>query len=86
MDLAKVYGLTLKRLRTAKGISQEQLALKAGLDRTFISMLERGVRQPSLSTVFVIARQLGVPPSDFVKEIERKVRRSRWLRAGGSSE
>jgi len=70
--LANAFGALLKEARLSKGISQEQLAFESGLDRTFISMLERGVRQPSLSTMFQIKRVLKISLSDLIGSIERK--------------
>jgi transcriptional regulator with XRE-family HTH domain len=55
------FGLNLKQLRIARGLSQEQLGLIAELDRTYISGIERGVRNVSLNNIFRIAKALGVP-------------------------
>jgi len=66
----KRFGEILRELRASKELSQERLALETGLDRTFISMLERGKRQPSLFTVFVLADSLGVLPSKLIKKCE----------------
>ena len=52
-------------------LSQEKLALACGLDRTYISLLERGLRQPSLTTLFQIAKYLGVAPSSIVRDVEK---------------
>lgn len=70
-QLVKSFGNELRRLREAKGLSQEALALDCNLDRTFISMLERGKRQPTLSTLFTLAKVLGARPSDILSRIER---------------
>jgi transcriptional regulator with XRE-family HTH domain len=64
------FGNTLKELRKNKSMSQEQLAHDCGLDRTYISMLERGKYQPSLHTLFTIAENLEMKASDLVKLIE----------------
>ncbi|WP_242057609.1 helix-turn-helix transcriptional regulator [Halobacillus yeomjeoni] len=60
-----MYGLTLKKIRFQKELSQEELAFRAGLDRTYISSLERGKRNPSLVTMDKIARALDVKLSVF---------------------
>ncbi len=66
------FGLVLKSIREEKGGSQEILTLDADLDRTFISLLERGRRQPSLSSILALARSLGVPPEELVQRtVER---------------
>ena len=61
--IQQVFGIVLRSLRERKGWSQEELAFECELDRTFISMLERGVRQPTLTSIFVIAEALEVKPS-----------------------
>lgn len=60
----------LKSLRKAKNLSQEKLAELSGLDRTYISLLERNLRQPTLQTIFKISVALDVRPSEFIKIIE----------------
>ena len=60
MDIQHRLGANLRRLRTAKGWSQEQFAFEAEIHRTYISDLERGVRNPTISVVEKLARCLGV--------------------------
>jgi len=62
--LKKVGGF-VRETRQAKGMSQEDLAGAAGLDRTYISHLERGLRNPSLLHLQKLAKALGVQPSEF---------------------
>lgn len=69
----QVFGQVLRELRTRSGKTQEAVAFDAGLDRTYISMLERGLRQPSLETVLVLARALGIASSDIVAMVEAQV-------------
>ncbi|MBH0231384.1 helix-turn-helix transcriptional regulator [Halobacillus sp. KCTC 3957] len=64
-NINQMYGLTLKKIRFQKELSQEELAFRAGLDRTYISSLERGKRNPSLVTMDKIARALDVKLSVF---------------------
>jgi len=64
------FGELLKELRVKKGLTQEQLATDCDLDRTYISLLERGERQPTLKTLFAIAEVLGVSASEIVRELE----------------
>lgn len=59
------FGLHIKRLRIERSLSQEQLGLIAELDRTYISGIERGVRNLSLTNVFKIARALNVPTAQL---------------------
>ena len=69
----EAFGATLRELRTSKGLSQEQLALESELDRTFISLLERGLRQPSLTTLLQLSRVLGIKASALVAAVEKKL-------------
>lgn len=64
------FGLRVKALRTALGISQEQLGLIAELDRTYISGIERGIRNVSLLNIHRIARALQVPIADLFIDAE----------------
>ena len=62
-----VFGENLKRIRLLTGISQEQLAERAGLDRTYVSSVERGKRNISLNNIFKLAEALNVTPADLVQ-------------------
>ena len=57
------FGQHLKQLRVTQGLSQERLGLIAELDRTYISGIERGVRNVSLANIFRIAKALDLPAS-----------------------
>jgi transcriptional regulator with XRE-family HTH domain len=60
------FGAKLKKARTDKGLSQEALALSLEFDRTYISLLERGKRNPSLFTINKIAEFLEIEASSLV--------------------
>ncbi len=64
----------LREQRTAAGVSQEALALSADVDRTFVSQIERGIRQPTLTTLCKLARALDVQPSTLVSRMEKLLR------------
>lgn len=64
----------LQSIRLKKGFSQEKLALECELDRTFISMLERGLRQPSLTTLVKISNTLQIKPSKLLFETEKRIK------------
>lgn len=70
-SLGLKFGKILRQLRTEGKFTQEELATDCGLDRTYISLLERGLRQPTLSTLFKIAEVLKVSPSSIVKTLEK---------------
>ena len=69
-DLLQAFGQVLRKKRNEANISQEKLALNSGLDRTYISLLERGLRQPTLSTLFTLAESLGQKPSELIRHLE----------------
>lgn len=55
------FGQRVRQLRTQQGLSQEAFAEKCGLDRTYISGIERGVRNPTLQVLATLANGLDVP-------------------------
>ena len=61
----------MKLLRTSTGISQEELAERAGLHRTYISSVERAQRNVSLKNIFHIAEALGTTPAELLKPIPK---------------
>jgi len=64
------FGSNLRRKREEKKLTQEKLAEKADLDPTYISGIERGVRNPSLLSIVRIAKALGTTASDLSRGIE----------------
>lgn len=65
MDLRKAFGKKLKVLRTSRGLTQDDLAERAGVSTSFISSLERGVDAPSFATLEALATALGVQVSSL---------------------
>lgn len=70
MELAIAFGRVLRDLRKQAGLTQEQLGFEAELERNYISMLERGERQPTLTTLVKLARPLRLKASDMVALVE----------------
>lgn len=68
MDVRKVVGRNVRRLRVEQGLSQEHLAVDAGIDRTHVSRIERGIENP---TVLVLSRLAGALEAD-IAELFRK--------------
>lgn len=66
--LIEAFAANLRKLREAKGYSQEELASRAGLDRTYVSGCERGIRNPSLASVEKLANALNIPAKEFLNE------------------
>lgn len=65
------FGEEVRRLRMERGLSQEALAETAGLDRTFISMVERGVRRPTLDSAKRITDALEVSLGEVIRSVEQ---------------
>ena len=63
------FGLAVRRAREEKGYTQEKLAERADLDPTYISGIERGVRNASLLSLVRVAKGLGIPLSDLCKGV-----------------
>ncbi len=74
MELNHLFANTLRNLRTEKELSQEALAFKANLHRTYISQLERGLKSPTLNTLYVLAGALDISLEEFVQLIEKDVK------------
>ena len=66
MDIRKTLGANLKRLRRAKGWSQEEYAFEAGIHRTYVSDIERGARNPTIEILVKLALPLGVEPAELI--------------------
>lgn len=66
-DVRAQLGQAVRAERVRRGLSQEELAERAGLDRTYISGLERGTRNPALTTQQKVASALGVPLSTLTR-------------------
>jgi transcriptional regulator with XRE-family HTH domain len=77
LSVHRAFGQVLREYRKKANLSQEELAHRSGIDRTFVSLLERGLRQPSLSTILELSKVLGVAPSSLVNEVEKRTRRPR---------
>ena len=71
MGIREVFALNLRKCRQAAGLSQEELAHRAQIDRTYISALERCVYAASIEVVDRLAAQLGVEASDLLKRPEK---------------
>ena len=67
MDLRQVFAANLRRLRHAKGLSQEDLAYEADVNRSYMSTLERGATYPGLEIIVKLACVLGVEPAELLR-------------------
>ena len=77
MDLREVFATNLRRLRNAKGLSQDDLAYEAGVSRSYLSQLEKGSFYASLKIVGRLCDALAVEPCELLKVPPRKTPRGR---------
>jgi transcriptional regulator with XRE-family HTH domain len=76
-DFTRRFAERLRKLRFATGMSQEQLADKAGIHRTHVSLIERNRRSVRLETLERLAKALGVPPAQLIPAASKtKAKRS----------
>lgn len=71
MNIEQAFGIALQKERAKQNISQEALAFDSGLDRTYISLLERGKRKPTINTLFFITHALKIKPHELILEVEQ---------------
>jgi len=69
-SVAYAFGQRVRALRTRKGISQEELADRCGVHRTYMGRIERGETNITLSNIYKVARGLGVSPATLVGEVK----------------
>lgn len=72
-DIQAAFARVLKRRRILANVSQEELAFQANVDRTFVSRLERGERQPTLTTLIGLGLALGTTATELVHETEAEL-------------
>lgn len=72
MDIREIFATNLKRLRRERGLSQEELAHRADIDRTYVSSLERSVYAAGIDVVDSIAKVLGVEAADMLRRPDAK--------------
>jgi len=75
LTIEEAFGEVIRELRKAKQISQEKLAEVSKLDRSFISLLECGHKQPSLITIFQLAKALNLSASKIMSLVEGKIKK-----------
>jgi transcriptional regulator with XRE-family HTH domain len=73
LTIEYAFGQVIRELRTKHKISQEKLADLSNLDRSFISLLECGHKQPSLITIFQLAKAFNVSAAKIITLVEKKI-------------
>lgn len=66
MDMRKLVGRNVRRIRTERGMTQEQFAERSGFSQQYISDLERGRRNPTIVSLYELANALGATPVDLI--------------------
>ena len=82
MEIRAIIGWNLRRLRVAKGLSQERLALESGIDRAYVGRVERGSENVTVSTLEAFANVLGVRVSALFRDIDPDEPTPEPLKAG----
>lgn len=75
MTIEEAFGEVIREIRREKQISQEKLAEASNLDRSYISLLECGHKQPSLITIFQIAKAFNLSASNILSLVETKIKK-----------
>lgn len=78
MDPSVAFGKVLRTLRKSAGYTQEQLALD--VERNFVSLIERGINQPSIRVIFKLSRAIKIPASEMILLVEEKLETQKNLR------
>jgi len=73
MDIEEAVGAELRACRQKKNVSQEQLGFDAGIHRTYVSLIERGAKSPTLGVLFRLCHALDVSPAKFVKNVQNRM-------------
>jgi transcriptional regulator with XRE-family HTH domain len=71
LDVSKTFGKVLRERRKELGLTQEKLALEAGIQRNYVSLIERGINQPTVTMLFKLAGALRCAPSMLVSDVEK---------------
>ena len=66
----EAFGKVLRALRAERGLSQEALALEAGIQRNYVSLIERGINQPTITIIFKLSAALEMQPSQLIELVE----------------
>jgi transcriptional regulator with XRE-family HTH domain len=70
MDMRKVIGINFARLRKARGLTQEAVAERSGFSQSYIGWLERGRRNPTAISIWLLAQAVDAAPADLVQAVD----------------
>jgi len=80
----RAFAKALREFRTRKGLSQEGLGFESGYHRTYISLLERGLQNPSLRTILSLSAALEIPAAGLVRRVEALIGKRKSLKPSKS--
>ncbi len=83
MNVEEAVGMELSTCRRKKRISQERLGFDAGVHRTYVSLIERGVKSPTVGVLFRLCQALDVPPAKFVRNVQIRMQKGQKENAPG---
>ena len=76
--VSRQLGLKVKHFRGTQGVSQEELAFRIGIDRTYLSGIERGQRNPTLTVLCRIAHGLGIPVANLLQGVDARATKAKF--------
>jgi len=75
--LKESFGVVIYRLRKKKKVSQQEVADNANFERRFITDLENGKKQPTITTIFKLAEYFEIPPGDILNEMSTLLKKTK---------
>lgn len=73
LEIGLALGKVLRQKRKEAGLTQEQLAHEADVQRNYVSLIERGINQPTIAVLFKLAGALRCQPSSLISDVEREL-------------
>ncbi|NNB49529.1 helix-turn-helix domain-containing protein [Pseudomonas fragi] len=73
LEIGLAFGHVLRQKRKEAGLTQEQLALEADVQRNYVSLMERGINQPTIAVLFKLANALKCSPSTLILSVEEEL-------------
>ncbi|MBN1766346.1 MAG: helix-turn-helix transcriptional regulator [Sedimentisphaerales bacterium] len=70
--IVSMLGNELRKYREKAGLTQEELAFQAGIHRTYVSLLERDKKSPTIDTLFRLCDAMGISANELIKQVEKK--------------
>ncbi len=71
----RLFGEEISRLRRNRGFSQEELGFQAGVHRTYVSQIERGIKSPTLSVIFKFTKALDCSAGQLITDVEKRLKK-----------